>query len=302
MECKETGGNTGLYGCDLNSQRIDGIIFVPKDASIPKSTENIVEFLQGKFKEDNKAVRWFVQFGIDQATNNSEEAQNGTLGYGKTVKQRNGNAIYQWDWEFSVCKAKNIIQFDGWNKGIYLVSSEGNILGRNSADKSALLPFMPQQFDVIAADIINIGTTDVQLISVSVNLGDRLKFTTLVEFMQIPDFDSDLLAGITDVTLTALTAQTAGSVDVKVETKCGGTNLFDLYKEQLATADAWKAVNKSTGAAGTISGVTAQENTKTFRVSIAAGTYLLSLASLSALVSAGITGFESDQITVVITE
>jgi hypothetical protein len=299
MDCKNVGGNTGVGTCDLNSQRIDGFIFVPKNAAIPKSTADVVTFLVSKIKLDSKGQRYFPLFGVQQATNNSEEAQTGTLGYGYSVKQRNGNAIAQWDFPFSFCKAKSIIQFDGWNQGIYLVSSEGNIIGKNSLDKKSIVPFLPQQFDVVAADMFNTGSTDVQLISVSVNFGDKLKLIEQAQFIKSEDFDADQLQGLVDVELN-IEAQAAGYVDVSVITKCGDVNLFDSYQTELALAAVWTAINKATGASVTPTSVVAQAATKSFRVTLPAASYVLSLAAVSVLATNGIDGYESNQISVTV--
>jgi hypothetical protein len=299
MECEKKGGNVGVGSCDVVSQRIDGIIFVPKNAEIPKNTTDVVSFLVEKFKEDNPDTRYYPVMNIQQATNSSEEAQLGSLGYGYQVKQRSGNAIYRWDIPFSVCVAKNLIAFDGWKQGIFLVTSEGKITGRNSMDKTKLVPFLPMQLDVVDAQLINIGTTDVQVVGLQINFGDKLKLVQLAEFLQADELDNDLLQGLTDIDLTVV-GQATGYVDVKVQTKCGGVDLFDTYKTELADETVWKAVNKATGVSVVPTSIVAQEATKSFRITLSAATYLLSLAAVSVLEAAGISGYESNQITVTI--
>ncbi|MDR2127304.1 MAG: hypothetical protein LBP63_10825 [Prevotellaceae bacterium] len=299
MDCKNVGGNTGVGTCDLKSQRIDGFIFVPKNAAIPKDTADLAAFLAAKIKLDNKGTRYYPLFGVQQATNNSEEAQSGTLGYGFSVKQRNGNSVMQWDFPFSICKAKTIIQFDGWNQGIYLVSNEGYIIGKNSLDKKDIVPFLPQQFDVVAADLFNLGSTDVQITGVSVNLGDKLKLIEQAQFIKSDDLDGDLLQGLVDVELN-LTAQAAGNVDISVITKCGDVNLFDTYQTELAAISLWKLINKTTGAEVVPTSVTADLAKKSFTIAAPAGSYFVSLAAVSVLEEAGIEGYESNQISVTI--
>ncbi|MDR1199563.1 MAG: hypothetical protein LBK94_11245 [Prevotellaceae bacterium] len=299
MDCKVLGGNTGVGACDVLAQRIDGVIFTPKTAKIPKDTTDLLDYLLQQFNQADKGKRFFPLLGIGQATNSSEEAQVGTLGYGASIKQRNGNEIIRWDLPFSFCKSKVVTPFDGWNQGIYLVSSEGLLIGKNSLDKKDLIPFIPQQFDVVDVQPISLGTSDVQLIGIQVNFGDKLRFTDLMEFLEIGDYDADLLQGLTDVDLT-VAGHATGYVDVKVTTKCGGVDLFDTYQTELANADVWSAINKATGSSVTPSGVTAQAVTKSFRISITAATYLLSLASITVLKENGIEGYESNQITVTV--
>ncbi|MDR2653166.1 MAG: hypothetical protein LBC68_12805 [Prevotellaceae bacterium] len=299
MDCNNLGGNTGIGTCDLSSQRIDGFILVPKDASIPKSTADLVAFLVEKIKEDDKTKRYFPLFGIDQATNNSEEAQVGTFGYGRTVKQGNGNAIMRWDFGFAFCLAKAIIQFDGWKQGIFFVSSEGYIIGKNSLDKKSIVPIIPKQFDVVAADMFNVGGTDLQVVGVSVNFGDKLKLIEMAKFLKADDLDTDQLQGLVDVELTEVSKAT-GKVTVSAITKCDEVNLYDTFTDELGSPGAWKAINKATGAEVEATAVTAKPDTKAFELTLPAATYLLSLQSISKLKEAGIVGYDSDAITVVI--
>jgi hypothetical protein len=178
-----------------------------------------------------------------------------------------------------------------------MVSSEGLIIGKNSLDKKSLVPFLPQEFDVEEASLINIGTTDVQVVGFTINFGDKLKLVVLAEFIKVNDFDEDLMNGLLDLDLT-IAAQATGSADIKVDTKCGGVNLFDEYKTELEDSAAWLAIDKATGNQVSPTSVTAQAGTKSFRITLPTGSYLLSLASVSQLETIGITGYESNEINV----
>jgi hypothetical protein len=298
--CQNPGGNTGIGACDLTSSKMTpiGVIFVPKNASIPKNTTDVQSFLDGKFKEDNKANRFYPVMGFGAITDSSEEAQVATMALGFSEKIRNGNAIYQFDIPFSFCKAKKVIQFDGWKGGIYLVLSTGMIMGRKSADGQNLLPFIPLQLDITNAQLLSLGTTDARVVSIQTNLDDKLRLVEIADFISIDNFDKDAINGIIDVELS-VDGTASGSVDVLAQTKCDGVNLYDVYATELTVAAAWKMTNAATGAAETPD-VAAQEGTRSFRVSADAGTYKLSLATISALETAGVEGYESNTITVTI--
>lgn len=299
--CKTSGGNTGKVECDISSLLIKAFILVPRTASIPKDTEDIMDFLDGKFKDDNPRLRYYPIANVKGATNNSEEYISGALGYGDPEKLRNGNSIYQFDWKFTICFAKSIIPFDNWSGGVYLVSEEGIILGKNSRDKTALVPYIPKSFFVTGANLLADGTNP-QPISISANFGDKLDFVRLAQIMQINDFDIDDLKGLQDLELTAKTGVAPTSADVTVATKCAGVNLYDTYKTELTAVGNWVVVNKTTGAAVTPTSVEAQDTTKTFRLTLAAaGTYLVSLAAVLVLEAAGVSGYESNSITVTVT-
>jgi hypothetical protein len=301
--CQNKGGNTGVGACDLASSKMTpiGVIFVPKNASIPKSTTDVQSFLDGKFKEDNKANRFYPIMGFGAITDSSEEAQVATMALGYSEKIRNGNAIYQFDIPFSFCKAKKVIQFDGWKGGLYLVLSTGMLMGRKSTNGQSLLPFIPLQLDITNAQLLSLGTTDVRVVSIQTNLDDKLRLVEIADFIAIENFDKDAINGIMDVELSVV-GTASGSVDVSVKTKCDGVDLYDMYSTELSEAGAWKMTNATTGAPATITEIVMQAETKSFRVATAAGadTYKLSLAAISALETAGVEGYESDTITVTI--
>jgi hypothetical protein len=296
--CTNSGGNTGIGACDLSSTKLipTGIVFVPKNAEIPLDTVDILSFLEEKFNENSKQNRWFPILGIAAITDSSEEAQMATFALGDSEKIRNGNAIYQFDIKFSLCKAKTVIPFDGWNGGIYFIMSSGLLMGRKDRKGKSLLPIVPLQTNITNAQLVSLGTTDGRVVSIQINLNDKLKLVDIVDFLSIEDYDPTEINGIIDVEL--LQADTAtGYVDIKVQTKCDAVNLFDVYQTALATQTLWILIDKATGATVTPT-VAAQTATKAFRISAAAGTYLLSLASVSVLKAAGIDGYESNSITV----
>ena len=113
---------------------ITGVIFSPKNAKIPVGTEDVKSFLKGKFKEVVKENRFFPAFDSLTTTDSSEDAVIGTLAGGYSEKLRDGNAIYQFDYPFGLCKAKSLRQFDGWNGGVFLVSKEGYVIGRKQSN------------------------------------------------------------------------------------------------------------------------------------------------------------------------
>jgi hypothetical protein len=298
--CSNSGGNTGLPACDLDAIVTVGMIATPKNAVIPAGTENVLEFLQSKFKENNKANRWFPI--VDKGwtvTNNSEEPTIGTLGSGYSQKLRDGNAIYKYDLAFGLCKSKSISQFDSWRGGVFLVSKDGRLVGRRRED-GGLAAFIPNSL-YTTANPLGDGQ-NISVIAITANFGDLKQFTEILEVSEkIENFDVDELNGIIDVKLSVV-GQGTGYVDVLVQTKCDGVNLYDTYSTELEAVAVWALINSATGATANITAVAAQAGTKSFRVSTAAGagTYKLSLADITTLATAGVEGYESNTITVTI--
>jgi hypothetical protein len=292
--CTNSGGNTGIGACDLLSSKMTptGLIFVPKNTSIPKATTDVQAFLDGKFKENVKVNRYFPLVGFGAITDSSEEAQVATMALGYSEKIRNGNAIYQFDIPFSLCKAKKVIQFDGWKGGVYLLLSTGMVMGRRSNDGANLLPLVPLQLDITNAQLLSLGTTDARVVSIQINLDDKLRLVDIADFVMIDNFDKDAINGIIDVEVSVV-SQGAGYVDVLVQTKCDGVNLFDAYSTELALAAVWKLVDATSGAPVVPTSVSAQEGSKSIRINANVGSYQLSLAPIATLETNGIEGYES---------
>ncbi|MDR0692446.1 MAG: hypothetical protein LBF69_05355 [Prevotellaceae bacterium] len=296
--CSSSGGNTGRPACDLSAIITVGIILTPKNAVIAAGTENLLDFFKSKFKEDVKANRWYPI--VDKSwtvTNNSEEPVVGTLGSGYSEKLRDGNAIYKYDLAFGLCKSKTIGQFDGWRGGVFLVSNDGRIVGRRQEDGS-LAAFLPTSL-YTTANPLGDGQ-NISVISLTANFGNLKLFSEILEVSEkIEGFDVDELNGIIDVKLSVL-GTASSSVDLLLKTKYDGINLFDVYSNKLDKAAAWKVVNKATGELATPTTVSARADTKAIRIALAAGTYVISLDSVSALEAAGLLGYESNEVTVVI--
>jgi hypothetical protein len=297
--CESAGGNTGRPACDLRALVITGVIFSSKNAKIPAGTEDVKSFLQGKFKEVVKANRFFPAFDSLTITDSSEDAVIGTLAGGYSEKLRDGNAIYQFDYPFGLCKAKSLRQFDGWNGGVFLVSKEGYVIGRKqgNGDLAAFVPASVYTKSKTLGDGQNPA-----VFSLIINFGDSGVFLNTMSITEkIPDFDAEEFTGIIDVELS-VAGQDSGYVDVLVQTKCDGVNLLDTYATELASAAAWKLISATTGDVATITSVAAQAGTKSFRVSTQSNndTFKLSLADISTLETAGIEGYESNTITVTI--
>jgi hypothetical protein len=297
--CKSTGGNTGLGACDLKAPVVIGLIFTPKNAVIEAGTTDVSAFLQTKIKAPIKANRWFPFIDTSATpTNSSEEPVIGTMGSGYSEKLRNGNAIFQFDFVFGLCKSKILNQFDGWSGGVFLVSKDAQIIGRRlkSGDLAAFIPTS------VYTSINPMGDgQNISVASITLNFGDRGLFADVLDASdRMEDFDPAELNGIVDVRLSVV-AQTATTVDVKALTRCDETNLYDAYQTERAVKDLWGAIKKADGSAVVISTVVAQDATKSFRLTFTAGPsgeVEVGLVNVGALAAAGVVGYEGNTVTV----
>jgi hypothetical protein len=292
--CGTAGGNVGLPRCDIKMNTPIAVIFVPSDTSITESeADNLAGLIQTKTKNDTPLLRWYPVTGIEQITDSSEEAVTGNLAAtGYSEKLRDGAAIYLFEYPARICKAKILKQFDQWNEGVYIITSDKNLWGRVTKD-GKLLPYLPASVSVSGGgfnDGQNIITSKLQI-----NFGSQGKFIEQSGFFGFEeDDDINSLTGLQTVNIVKK------GTKYQVIIKCTRQNLFDSYSSQLASATLWKITKASDGTAVTVSSVAANAATKDFTVTFTAPSekYYINLAPVSALQAAGIVGFESEKLTV----
>jgi hypothetical protein len=158
----------------------------------------------------------------------------------------------------------------------------------------SLAPYLPSSVSVYGGgfnDGQNIITSKLQI-----NLGVQGEFIELSGFFGFEDDDD--INGI--VGLQSVNIIPTGTSKYRIVTKCDKQNLYDLYSSQLANKNVWSVTKAADGSAVTISTVTANAATKDFTVTITAPSekYYVSLASVSALETAGVVGYESERLTV----
>ena len=293
--CGSTGGNTGAPRCDVKLETPTGILFVPRDTVVTATdADDLLGFIQGKAREDSTMLRWYPILGIEQITDSSEEPVTGNLAAtGYSEKLRDGASIYLFEYPARLCRAKALKQFDQWDGGAYLITSDKKLWGRMQKDGS-LAPYLPSSVSVYGG-----GFSDGQNIVTSklnVNMGPQGKFIEQSGFFGFEvDDDIDAIIGLQTVFLNPV-----GANQYQVITKCDRTNLFDLYNTELADDTLWEVTEAASGATTTITSVSANAANKSFTVVFTAptGKYYVSLAKVSVLENKGVVGYESELLSV----
>jgi hypothetical protein len=288
--CSAIGGNTGRnVNCDPIIAEITGMIMVPSTAKITEQdAEDLLGFLIGKAKAATD--RWFPLLNIQNVTDNTTEPTDGTLATTQYTRQLVGSkSAYLLEADTSICLAKIWSKYNQYKGGIFIITGDGKVYGRENKADGSLSPFIPfsplSVYGAVFGDGQNLGTQKIKL-----SLGDQPKLINTIGFFSFAEDDIiDNIIGLTDVYVKRTAAGT-----FQVVTGCGGDNLYDSFKSQLSTATLWKLTQQD-GTAVSITTVTGDDDTKSFTITpaITAGTYRIGLTDVTALEAAGVVGYEN---------
>lgn len=309
IKCQDSkGGNTGIPDCFFTPEHIVGIILTPPNYKVAKAD---LSDLQATLKESTLAgpaarIYPLINF-VALDADNTEDPTRQTFGYGASLIVRDGN--YQLSYQYTdggLCLHKQLRMFNGKKWGAYLVDANGVIIGYKNGDDLQAIPLM----EFYAAPWRVADGSNVSKFTVSIQFQPQYA-NEFVGFVETKDeFDiATTIRGLINLVVKEVTAiSAAGLVKVQVITSCGGANLYDLYKTNLANAEAWLAVNQATGAEITVSTVVANDADKSFSITLdtagasypaAGGKIGLSLAAPADLAAAPVSmdGYESNTLT-----
>ena len=299
--CANNVANTGFGSCFLDMEHIIGAFIVPNGYSL---TAAELADIQASLTADTKAAvklnRAFPVGGFVAVTSGTEDKTVQTFGYGGKKVVREGD--YDWTFQFTeggLCLHKALRSFNSngsWSVIFYdakfnLFGTTGSVEGSLYAIPLKMLwanPWTPN-------DGGNSAVYAIQMVFEPRYINEDLAYVKADSYLaDIP--------GLQDLILVKNSWNEAtGVANISVITRCG-TNLYEVYPTELATASLWKPSNAATGSAITVSSVAGVAATKSFNVTIdttdtdfPAGTQgiYLDLADLAALELAGILGYES---------
>lgn len=303
--CNVAGGNTGSGDCFIEPKNLAGGFLVPSGFELTAAQlatpESTMAALIAAANNDNPALRIYPLPEIVGLTDNSEEPIFETYGYGVPAPVRDGN--YNWQARFvrgGVCTLKQLQKFNGSGKKALLFDAEGLLIGTKVG---TALRGIPLHYFYADKWKVNDGTAGIQLFyRLSFNpsyINQNIGFVAL-DFGQLSD-----MTGLQNINISLAAARAANVIKVKLATGCSGTDLYDQYSTEFASAPTNFVVTEA-GAAITITSVVVDANLKAFTLTLdaadpdynAAGPFVVSLAAVSVLTAAGITGYEGLSLTV----
>lgn len=308
--CGSDVKNTGICECFFDPALLDGAIFVPlKKVFTEAELADLV--IQTTLETAARAVKTdrIFPFGPFEAiTDNTEDPTRQTFGYGTVKTVREGKYNFQFQYINGGLNLSNALRtFNGLTGkyGVIFKESKNTLIGTSKKDVNGNWGLAPiPMADIYArpwrpSDGTNVTNYTIEFSFDPVYINEKIAFKRV-------SIDSYLLSefvGLEDIILTLVEAVQGGAtIEVSAATDCGSTDVFDLYSAELAQAVAW-VLKDSAGAEQTISGVVANEDTKTWTITRSEGTNAdgdtLELAAPSVLSVApiNVVGYESNKLT-----
>lgn len=273
LNCGINIQNTGAAPCFFHPKNIEGVILIPKGKTFTDAEiQDFKTTLQDLCKADNIADRIFPIKRFEGLEDKSTDTKYEDTPYGGKRKASDGR--YAWyftitDGGMAMFKAlKSFDQKQGSFDPLFIDRVNNVIWGATNADD------LYGGFDLELIDVPNFKINDGSK-STTYQIGFCMEDTTQVNLnnavVKFPDDVNILkeLNGLKNLEVSIHTAMTSGGlIKLKLTTGDGAVDLYEILSTELATSSLYTATNKATGAAITVTSVTAAAATKTFNVQL----------------------------------
>lgn len=296
--CATSGGNTGIDDCSLTLKNIVRGFLVPKSFELTEAqladSATALAALIAATRSDSPLTRVYPLPEVVGITDSSEDVVLQTLGYGTPVPVRQGN----YNLTFAYLAGGNCVNnaLQKFNQGSYRfmgVDAGGILFGVKVGTSLKGIPldyFNADKFKF--ADGTNVTGFAYRISMKSEYLNANLGFIQM-DLLSLMDID-----GLHNVVLSQSGVRALGVFKVVATTGCSGTNMYDLYDTELASASLWKVTEA--GKDITITSVVADPNIKGFTITmstsdpdyVAGGPFFVTLQPVSVLDAAGVDGYE----------
>ena len=300
--CVIGGGNTGIGDCNLDIKNIVAIFMVPPDTEIlPADLEDLGAYLEGKVIEDDRTKRFYPVHNFVEVTDNSEDVNIASLGYGGKAFVREGD--YDWTFRFikgGMCLLKSLMKFNGANKDVFFVDQAGVLFG---SENNGNLRSIPLELLLVPKFTLNDG-------SGPANYGIRVSFNPkhINENLGFVDTTNagiviSTFKGVQNMSLVVVDHVTDPVANIRAVAGCDRRNLYGDFSTLLADETLWKAY-LADGTVLTVTSVTANATLETFTVTVTDGDtddfteFYLETVGPTALAVAGVDGYESIRVLV----
>lgn len=298
LNCGTDAKNTGTGSCPFDLALVRKFLKVPKGRSFTAAEIADIEQTLRDGILAAKAQRIYPFPNWEQITDNSEDVQVGTYGYGGKYFGRQGDNDWTFDFvDGALCASKALKSHKG--KGYYLiVDSNYRIIGTKVGEELQGVPMLMEVLKPKAADGTNPTKYSARFIFDADYIWDNIGFID-----KVAGFNPLLLEGLQDIVLKVYTGSTATSVKLTATTGCDKADLGLTFETELETAANWIGKAAVGGASVTPTAVayTPGVNGATgfFTLTFAAAVASVTLVDAAALATAGIEGFEANVLTTV---
>lgn len=308
--CGSDVKNTGICECFFDPALITGAIFVPlkKVFTNAELADLVIQSTLETAGRTVKADRIFPFGPFENITDNTEDPTRQTFGYGTVKTVREGK--YNWLFQFingGLNLSNALRTFNGLTGkyGLIFTESKNTLIGTGKKDVNGNMGLAGVPLSDFYArpwrpsDGTNVTNYGVEISFDPVYINEKIAFKRV-------SIDSYLLSefkGLEDIVLTLVAAvEGETTIEVSAATDCGSTDVYDLYKDELAQAVAW-LLKTAAGDEQTISGVVANDASKTWTITRSEGVNAdgdtLELAAPAVLAASpiNVVGYESNKLT-----
>lgn len=270
INCGTSVLNTGVTNCSYDPANFEGVILLPKGKTLTKSEVAAINAtLTALIANDNKALRAYPIQRFEGCELKNTESTYRESGYGVSSKTRQGKYGFVFEYRDGATGLhKQLSSFDGLQGDfdVVFMDAKNNGLAGMSKDGVTFKGFTLDRIDI--PNVMFNNGTDPTLYHIDLGLAYPKEVNNYISFIPMPD-DIDVMdyVGLQNINMvvdTELAAVTAGTLNLKF--MAGGVDLYDTYNGQIDTASLYTFTNAQTGAAITVTSVTAVPATKSFEV------------------------------------
>lgn len=258
--CGSDVKNTGICECYFDPKLITGAILVPK-GRVYTTAELLDAAIQSTLETDVRAAktsRIFPFQPFEQVTDGTEAPVKQTFGYGGSVNIREGKVVWLFQFINGGLNLSNALRTFNHLIGKYNViflESQNTFIGTSRKNAAGVwgLAGIPM-IDIYTkpwgiSDGSNVSNYATEFTFDPVYINEKIAFKRV----SIDSYLLSELAGLEDIKLSMLEGtEGLAAITIGAETDCGSTDVFDLYDDELATADAWIVKDS----AGTVKAIT----------------------------------------------
>lgn len=245
--CGQDAKNTGICDCFLDPKLIVGAILVPRQKVFTAdelADANIQETMEALVEETAKNRILPIQ-GFVAITDNSEEPVEQTYGYGTIEPVRDGN--YNWVFGFrkgGVNLSNALRSYNGLtNKyAVIFIENQNTLLGTSRKDVNGDLGLAGIPLEVLytypwkANDGSNLASYRIKFNFLPLYINENIAFKKV----SVSSYVLQELVGLQNIELSLLDGS-GTALTIGADSDCGSTNMFDLYDDEFANEEAWKA-------------------------------------------------------------
>ncbi len=304
VSCDATMGNTG-FDCFNDFGMPAWFGFVERGYKLTTvSIAAAKAALEAKILANNKRQRLYPLGNIVQITPNDEDIITQQFNTGATSVVRDGNYKTDVQWvQGGFCLLYALLQGNGKNSPFFIATDNGYLIGTQAAGEfmSPIKPNLAWAKKFSWSDGTNVAAYKMMLDYEPTQINKNVAFLDFSDDGGLGYFND--LMGLQSVTISQGAARALGVIKVEAKTSCDSVNMYDLYADELADADAWVAKNRLTGNViaitsvvknATIFGWTITLNTADANYTATAGDILISMAGPTDLAALDVSGFESN--------